>query len=105
MSALHVLGLEDCALAGAAVHYYAGWFCKLQVADTALLFHGRLFRQPLPIDGAFAGIWIHGEVSDLECSEVLEKMAALGWGDTKIAESGFDYYARAGDFVPFYGNA
>src|SRR5260370_39452189 len=42
--------LEDYALTRAAIHHYVDRFRKLQVADTALLFHGRLFRQPLPID-------------------------------------------------------
>src|ERR1700687_2802414 len=48
--ALVRFGLEDYALAGAAVHHDADRFRKLQAADTALLFHSRLFRQPLPID-------------------------------------------------------
>ena len=100
-----LFGLEDRSLAGAAVHYYSDRFRELQVADAALLFHGRLFGQPLPIDGAFAGIGIHGEVSDLEGGQILEEMAALRGSDAEIAESGFDDHARAGDFVPLDRNA
>src|SRR6266436_4281568 len=32
-------------------------------------------------------------------------MAALRWGDAKIAESSLDNHARAGDFIPFDRNA
>ncbi len=32
-------------------------------------------------------------------------MAALRWGDTKVAEAGLNNHARAGDFVPFDRNA
>src|SRR5208282_317314 len=35
---------EDYALTGAAVHHDADWFLELQVADAAVLFHGRLFH-------------------------------------------------------------
>src|SRR5208282_2565166 len=90
---------------GAAVHHDADRFRKLQMADTALLFHRRLFRQPLPVDGAFAGVWIHGEVTDLKGSEILKEMAALRWGDAKIAEPRFYNHARTGDFIPFDWNA
>ena len=48
--ALERFGLEDYSLTGVAVHHDADRFRKLQVADTALLSHCRLFRQPLPID-------------------------------------------------------
>ena len=75
------------------------------MADTALLFYGWLFGQPLPIYGAFAGVGIYGEVTDLKGSEILEEMAALRWGDAKIAESGLNNRPRAGDFIPFYGDA
>jgi len=70
-----------------------------------LLSHRRLFRQPLPIDRAFAGVGIHGEVSDPKGSEILEEMAALRWGNAKIVESRFNNHARAGDFIPFDRNA
>ena len=71
-------GLKNYSLTRAAVHHDADRFRKLQVADTALLSHSRLFRQPLPIDRAFARVGIHGEVSDAKGSEILEEMAALG---------------------------
>ena len=76
----------------------------MQVADTTLLFRGCLLHQPLPIDRAFAGVWIHRKVTDLKGGQILEEMAALRWGDSKIAESGFDNHAGAGDFIPFDRN-
>src|SRR5205807_7206446 len=104
-SALLRFGLENYSLTGAAVHHDADRFRKLQVADTALFSHGRLFRQPLPIDRAFARVGIHGEVTDPKGSEILEEMAALRWGDAKIVESRLNNHARAGDFIPFDRNA
>jgi len=95
---------EDYSLTGAAVHYYSDGFREAQVADTALLFHGRLFRQPSPIYGAFARVWIHGEITDLEGGQVLEEMAALRGSHSEVAETGFDYYAGAADLVPLYWN-
>ena len=74
------------------------------MADAALLFQRRLLGEPRPIDGAFAGVGIHGKVSDLEGREVLEEMTALRRSDPEIMEAGFDDRARAGDFVPLDGD-
>src|SRR5580765_2972201 len=97
-------GLEDYALAVSAVHDHTQRFSELQVPDAALLFQRRLLGEPRPIDGTFAGVGIHGEVSDLEGGEVLEEMTALRRGDPEIVEAGFDDGAGAGDFVPLDGN-
>src|ERR1700682_3744204 len=72
--------------------------------DTTLFFHGRLFTQPLPIDGAFPGVRIHREVSDLKCSQIWEEVASLRWGHAKIAEARFHNSARSRDFVPLHRN-
>src|ERR1019366_1932632 len=90
--------LEDDALAGAAVHDHADGIVEVKMTHAAVLAQRSLAAQPVPIDGAFAGVWIHGEVTDLKGSEILEEMAALRWGDAEIAESGLNNHARAGDF-------
>lgn len=61
------LRLKDYSLTGAAVHHNANGFSEPQVPDTSLFFYGWLFRQPLPIDGTFASVRIHREITDLEC--------------------------------------
>src|SRR5579871_7004536 len=62
----------------------------------------RLLGKPLPIDGSFARVRVHGEVSDLECGQVLEKMAALRWSHAEVAESRFHDRTRSRDFIPFH---
>jgi len=71
------------------------------VADAAVFLNCRRVRQPLPIDEPFSGIGIHSEVAHLECSEVLEEVAALRGRNAKIAEAGFNDHAGSGDLVPF----
>src|SRR2546422_6678467 len=44
-------------------------------------------------------IGIHCKVSDLKCGQVLKEVAALRWGDAKIAEAGFYDGPRSRDFV------
>ena len=61
--------------------------------------------QPLPIDKAIPGVWIHGEIANLKCGKVLEEVAALRRGDAKIAEAGLDDHARTGNLVPRDWNA
>ena len=68
----------------------------------ALLFDRRLFGQPLPVDRALPSVWIHGEISHLECGEVLKEVAALRWRDSEVVEAGFDDHAGTRDFVPFH---
>ncbi len=77
----------------------------MQAADAALFFDRGPLGQPLPIDGAFAGVGVHREISDLEGGQVLEEVAALGRGDAEVVEAGFDDGAGAGDFVPLDGDA
>src|SRR5579862_306150 len=110
-----ISGFEDYAFAGAAVHYYAQGGVEAEVADAsgffnagyfnAFFFDGGLRGQPVPVDEAFAGVGIDGEVSDLKGGEVLEEVRALRRSDAEVAESGFDDGTGAGDFVPFDGNA
>jgi hypothetical protein len=71
----------------------------------AALSHARLRRQPLPIHGTLAEIWIDREISHLECGEVLKQMSALRRPHAKVAEARLNDHARAGDFVPLDGNA
>ncbi len=75
------------------------------MTHTTTLFHTGLRRQPFPIHGTFPDIGIDGEIPYLERREILEKMAALRRRNTKIAEPSFHDHARAGDFIPFDGNA
>src|SRR5271165_1595368 len=65
---------------------------------------GGLIGQPIPVDAAFTCVWVYGEIADLKCSEILEKMAALRRGDAKITEAGFDDHTRAGNFIPLDRN-
>ena len=92
--------LEDHALTGSAVHDYAKRGGKLQMADAALLFNRGLLGEPLPVDGAFAGVGVDGEVSDLERGQVLEEMAALRGRDAEVVEAGLVDGASARNFVP-----
>ena len=78
---------------------------KTQEAYAALFLHGGLFREPAPIDGAFTGIRIHGEVAHLKRCQVLKEMAALGWRDAKISKAGFDDGAGCGNLVPLDGDS
>src|SRR5579863_10619213 len=93
------------ALAAAAVHHHAEWLCESQMPYATFFGEGRLLIQPLPIERTFSRVWVHGEVADLKCGQVLKEMAALRRGHAKIAESGFHDHASSGDFVPFHGNA
>src|SRR6516225_3864030 len=70
----------------------------------SLLFDSGLLGEPLPIKGSFAGVGIYREVSDLEGAQVLKEMASLRWRHPKVAESGLDDRACAGDFVPIDRN-
>src|SRR5580692_717348 len=98
------LRFEDDALTLPAVHHHSHRRIKVQVTDASVFVHRRLVVQPLPIHRAFAGIGIHGEVTNLECREILKKMTALGGRYAKIVESGLDNDARAGNFVPLDGD-
>jgi hypothetical protein len=71
----------------------------------AALFHARLRRQPLPIHGTLAEIWIDGEISNRECSEVLKKNGCPVKASREGRGSPLNDHARAGDFVPRHGNA
>jgi len=99
------LRLEDNTLAGFAVHDHAHGCTEAQMADASVFVYGRLLAQPLPVDRTFPGIRIDCEVADLKSGEVLEEMAALRRCNAKISETRFDNDARAGNFVPLYGNA
>src|ERR1700722_3463447 len=68
-------------------------------------FDGGLIGEPLPIDEAFSGIRIDGEVANLEAREVLEEVTSLRGRHPKIAEPGLDDHARPGDLVPCDRNA
>src|SRR5579863_1082936 len=80
---------ENYAPAAAAVHHHAEWLRKPQMPDAPFLSNRGLLIQPLPIQRTFSGVWVHGEVADLKCCQVLKEMAALRWGHAKIAEAGF----------------
>jgi hypothetical protein len=72
----------------------------------AALFHARLRRQPLPIHGTLAEIWIDHEISNRECSEVVKKNGCPCEGVTRKSRNPpLNDHARAGDFVPRHGNA
>jgi len=85
---------QDHSLAGSAIHDDAQRRVETQEPDAAIFAQRRLLFQPLPIDRAFAGIRVYGEVADLERGKVLKKMAALRRRNAKIAKSGFDDGAR-----------
>jgi hypothetical protein len=46
-----------------------------KMPHAAELFHGGLCGQPCPIEGAFAGVGVHREVSEPEGSEVIGSQA------------------------------
>ena len=84
---LRSLRFEDHAFAGLAVHQHHQRRGELQVTDAAVLLDGRLRGEPFPIDEAFAGVGIDGEVANLEGGQVLEEVAALRRDDAKVAEA------------------
>jgi hypothetical protein len=106
LAARHLrLGFEDHTLACPAIHYNPQRLRELKVSHASLLFCGSLFGEPLPVEGAFSGIRIHGEISNLKSSQVLEKVATLRGCHAEIPKASFDNDARAGDFVPLDRNA
>src|SRR5262249_44675718 len=92
-------------LAHLAIHDHVQRLRELQVTDASLLFDCGLIREPLPIDGAFAGVGIHREISDLKCSEILKEVASLRGRDAEVAEAILDDGTGPRDFVPFDRNA
>src|SRR5580698_9419797 len=77
----------------------------MEMPHAAVFFQRRLMGEPIPIDGAFASIRVDGEISHLECSQVLEEVAALRWGYEEIAKACFDDRACSGDLIPLDRNA
>jgi hypothetical protein len=63
---LRGIRFEDHPLAGPSIHDHGQRRVKAQMADAAVFLHRRRIRKPLPIDEAFAGVGIDGEVADLE---------------------------------------
>ena len=61
----------------------------------AALFHARLRRQPLPIHGTLAEIWIDHEISNRECSKVLKKNGCPCEGVTRKSRKPSSTITRA----------
>src|SRR5713101_1241091 len=90
---LYLVWSEDHSSAGLSIHDDGDRRCKMEMTDAALFLHGGLRTEPLPVYKALPCIRIDGEIADLKCRQVLEKMAPLGWCHAKIAESCLHDYA------------
>lgn len=70
--------LEDHSSAGFAVHDDGDGRIEAEMANAVGVFaDGGVRGEPIPVDEAFTGVGVDGEVADLEGGQVLEEVAAL----------------------------
>src|SRR5262245_55905288 len=82
------------------VHLHDDGYIEPQVADAGSLALGPSCGQPVPVDEAFTGFRVGGEIADARGHQVLKEVRSLRRRDFEVTEPGFDDRSDAVDLIP-----